>query len=246
MSTVATVTTPPIVLVPGFWLGAWAWDEVAAFLVDSGHDVTALTLPGLDSVDVDRSSITLLDHVDAICEVIEAKATPVVLVVHSGAGVPGYAVTDRIPELIAHAVYVDTGPATGALDPDFEGVDYPLPSWKELAEDPANSVALLTDEQRDRFRSRSVPEPAGAIRDSPVLVNEARLSIPTTVIATTMSGEEMKAAVPLGYAWIGGLGELTDVSYIDLPTSHWPMWTRPRDLSGLLSGIATASVVRTT
>jgi hypothetical protein len=24
------MTTPPIILVPGFWLGAWAWDEVSA------------------------------------------------------------------------------------------------------------------------------------------------------------------------------------------------------------------------
>mgnify|MGYP006197460257 CR=1 FL=1 len=26
------MTTPPIILVPGFWLGAWAWDEVAGLL----------------------------------------------------------------------------------------------------------------------------------------------------------------------------------------------------------------------
>ena len=48
----------PIVLVPGFWLGAWAWDEVAAALRADGHDVTALTLPGLESADADRSAIT--------------------------------------------------------------------------------------------------------------------------------------------------------------------------------------------
>ena len=36
----------PIILVPGFWLGAWAWDEVADTLRADGHDVTALTLPG--------------------------------------------------------------------------------------------------------------------------------------------------------------------------------------------------------
>jgi pimeloyl-ACP methyl ester carboxylesterase len=41
------MTTAPIVLVPGFWLGAWAWDEVAASLRADGHDVTAVTLPGL-------------------------------------------------------------------------------------------------------------------------------------------------------------------------------------------------------
>ena len=37
----------PIILVPGFWLGAWAWDDVAGRLRADGHDVTALTLPGL-------------------------------------------------------------------------------------------------------------------------------------------------------------------------------------------------------
>ena len=49
------MTNTPIILVPGFWLGAWAWDEVAAALRVDGHDVTALTLPGLESVDADRS-----------------------------------------------------------------------------------------------------------------------------------------------------------------------------------------------
>jgi pimeloyl-ACP methyl ester carboxylesterase len=49
------MTTAPIILVPGFWLGAWAWDEVAAALRADGHDVTALTLPGLESADNRRS-----------------------------------------------------------------------------------------------------------------------------------------------------------------------------------------------
>ena len=43
------MTTPSIILVPGFWLGAWAWDEVSATLRDDGHEVTAVTLPGLES-----------------------------------------------------------------------------------------------------------------------------------------------------------------------------------------------------
>src|SRR3954470_11211295 len=103
----------PIVLVPGYWLGAWAWDEGAATLRADGHDVTALTLPGLHSVDTDRSSITFADHVDAICEAVAAAGPPVVLAVHSGSGTPGYAVTDRIPEQIAAMVFVDTGPGKG-------------------------------------------------------------------------------------------------------------------------------------
>src|SRR5256885_9013579 len=116
----------PIVLVPGFWLGAWAWDEVAATLRADGHDVTPLTLPGLESAEADRSSITLADHVDAICEAVTAAGHPVVLAVHSGAGASGYAVTDRIPERIAAMVYVDSGPATAALDPGFTDAELPL------------------------------------------------------------------------------------------------------------------------
>src|SRR5882757_5257761 len=105
--------TAPIILVPGFWLGAWAWDEVADLLRADGHDVTALTLPGLESADADRSSITLADHVDAICRAVSAAGTPVVLAVHSGTGTAGYAATDRVPDQIAAMVYVDSAPGIG-------------------------------------------------------------------------------------------------------------------------------------
>src|SRR5438552_5164696 len=117
------MNTTPIVLVPGLWIGAWAWDEVGAALRAAGHDVTALTLPGLESGDADRSAITFADHVDAICDAVTAAGRPVVLGVHSGAWAPGHALTDRIPEQIAAMVYVDTGPAKGPLDPEFSAVE---------------------------------------------------------------------------------------------------------------------------
>jgi hypothetical protein len=41
------------------------------------------------------------------------------------------------------------------------------------------------------------------------------------------TSEQIKAAVEEGYAWLGGLAELRDVTCVDLPTSHWPMWSRP-------------------
>ena len=48
----------PIILVPGFWLGAWAFDEVAETLRADGHDVTAITLPGMESKNADRRDKT--------------------------------------------------------------------------------------------------------------------------------------------------------------------------------------------
>jgi hypothetical protein len=46
-----------------------------------------------------------------------------------------------------------------------------------------------------------------------------------------------------GQAWLGGLTELRDARYVDLPTSHWPMWSRPDDLAGLLGRIASGGTV---
>jgi len=228
----------PIVLVPGFWLGAWAWDEVAAALRADGHDVTALTLPGLESPDADRSGITLADHVAAICEAVEAAGTPVVLAVHSGAGFPGYAASDRIPERIAAMVYVDTGPGVGAMDADFEGVELALPSEEKLAEE--ENLDGLTQEQLATFRERAVPQPGGVLRGAADLTNDARLAIPSTVICTGFTSEQYKEAVQEGYAFLRGLTELQDVTWVDLPTSHWPMWSRPRELAAILGDVARA------
>jgi len=232
------MTTTPIILVPGFWLGAWAWDEVAAALRADGHDVTALTLPGLESAGADRSAVTMSDHVEAICEAVRAAGAPVVLAVHSGAGVPGYGATDRVPELIAAMVYVDTGPATGAIDPDFDAVEKPMPSLEELAE--AENLDGLTEEQLETFRRRAVPEPGAALREGPELGNDARLDVPSTVVCTGFPSEQVKDAVKAGDAWIGGLAELRDVTYVDLPTSHWPMWSRPRELARIIGEVAGA------
>jgi pimeloyl-ACP methyl ester carboxylesterase len=152
---VGEVEAAPIILVPGFWLGAWAWDEVVDLLRVDGHDVTALTLPGLDSVDADRSGITLNDHVEAIVDAVDVAGRPVVLAVHSGAGASGYGASDRVPERIAEMVYVDTGPPSGPLDPSVEGDEEPMLSPEELARE--ENLDGLSEEQLETFQ-RSAPD----------------------------------------------------------------------------------------
>ena len=230
------MTAAPIVLVPGFWLGAWAWDEVAGMLRAEGHEVTAVTLPGLESADADRSEVTLADHAEAIRDAVAAAGRPVVLAVHSGAGAPGYVASDRIPEQIAAMVYVDSGPATGAIDPEMSATEWALPAWEELDE----NLDGLTEAHLEEFRARAVPEPGAAVRDAPDLSNEARRDVPTVVICTSFSSDEIKAAVAEGYAWTGGIAELRDVTWVDLPTSHWPMWSRPRELADIIGDVAKA------
>ena len=221
-----------------FWLGAWAWDEVAAALRADGHDVTALTLPGLESADADRSALTTSDHVDAICEAVRTADAPVVLAVHSGTGFSGYAASDRVPERIASMVYVDSAPGIGALDPDFGEVEKPL-VWKDIEED--ENLDGLTEEQMETFRQRAVPEPGGVLREGAELTNDARRDIPSTLICTGFPSEKVKEyAKEHNWAWLGGLAELRDVTWVDLPTSHWPMWSRPRELAGIIGDVAKA------
>lgn len=232
------MSAAPIVLVPGFWLGAWAWDEVADALRADGHDVTALTLPGLESPDADRSTIGIEDHVAAICDAVRAAGAPVVLAVHSGAGFPGYAASDRVPELIAAMIYVDTGPGVGAMDSDFEGVELPLHPPDKLAEE--ENLDGLSDEQLETFQRRAVPQPGQVLREAVDLTNDARLDIPSTVICTGYTSEQYQDAVKEGYAFVRGLSELRNVTWVDLPTSHWPMWSRPSELAEIIGDVATA------
>jgi pimeloyl-ACP methyl ester carboxylesterase len=229
----------PVILVPGFWLGAWAWDEVAETLRANGHEVTALTLPGLESNNTDRSAITFSDHVDAIVEAVQAAGSSVVLVVHSAAGFSGYAASDRVPDRIAAMVYVDTAPGKGAMDAEFEGVEKPM-VWEEIEQE--ENLDGLTEEQKETFRQRAVPVPGGVVRGSVELTNDARRDVPSTMICTGFSAEQYQAYAreqpDLGF--LAGIPEVRNVTWVDLPTSHWPMWSRPRELAELIGEVARA------
>ncbi len=231
----------PLVLVPGFWLGAWAWDEVAAHLRAAGHDVTALTLPGLGPDHPDRGAVRIAEHVDAVAAAVADAADRtgqrVVLVLHSGAGFPGYAATDRVADRLAAVVYVDSGPGTGALGEGFPDAEHPLPSWEEL-EAEGSSLAGLSPQQRAEFRRRAVPEPGAALREAPPLGDGSRRGVPTTVVCCSMTSQQVRDLAAQGAPFLAGLAELEHLAYVDLPTGHWPMWSRPGDLAELLARTA--------
>ena len=124
------------------------------------------------------------------------------LAVHSGAGYAGYAASDWIPESIAAMVYVDSAPGIGASAPDFDGVEKPLPAREELEKE--ENLDGLSEEQLETFRRRAVPQPGGVLREAAILTNDARVDIPTTLICTGFTSEQVKAAVNEGHAWLGG------------------------------------------
>ncbi len=237
----STSTAASIVLVPGHWLGSWAWDAVAADLRGRGHHVIAVTLPGLDPDDRHRNSTTAADQADALCAAVEAAATagpPVVLVAHSGAGIPASVLLDRDPTAVARVVYVDSGPSSdgsamnAALPPEQEEVA--LPPFEQL---PAR-LDGLSEADLARFRERAVPEPAAIIRDPVHLDNDARRDVPATIIACSYPSGVVMTMAWAGHPMMAEVATLRDLELVDLPTGHWPMWSRPADLA---AAIATAA-----
>jgi pimeloyl-ACP methyl ester carboxylesterase len=227
-----------LILVPGFWLGAWSWDRVSPALESAGHDVTALTLPGLESVDADRSGIGLAEHVAAVVEEIDRADEPVVLVGHSGAGTVVHAAVDQRPDRVARAVYVDSGPLPHgvATNPHLPstGADLPLPEWDVFRSEGSHDLDHLTDAQLEDFRARAVPHPAAAAQDRQVLTDKARYGVPVTLISTTATRDEIDRAVAEGEPYFSELPRIDDLTVVHLPTSHWPQFTRPEQLAEVL------------
>jgi pimeloyl-ACP methyl ester carboxylesterase len=221
-----------IVLIPGFWLDGASWDEVAAPLRSAGHTVKALTLPGLESRETDRSGIGLRDHVDAVVAVVDSLPDPVVLVGHSGGGAIAHAVADARPDRIARVIYVDSGPlAHGGVINDALPVvngEVPLPEWSEFEEE---DLVDLNESLRAKFRSIAIPHPLSVTSDKQVLSDDRRYDVPATVIACEFSAEALRGWMAEGHPYVSELAKVTDVEFVDLPTGHWPQFTRPCELA---------------
>ena len=223
--------SPPIVLVPGHWLGGWAWDAVAGRLARSGRHVEAVTLPGASSGDV---AATLSDQIDALEQVVSRQPEPPVVVAHSGAGRPITGVLDRNARAIRRVIYVDSGPAADGSVFDetiAEGVEsIGLPAWDQLTSGGA-SLEGLSEQDLATFRERAVPLPGAVAREPLRLHDDARLTVPTTIIATSLPSEVMMGLAQQGHPMFAEVARLTDLELVDLPTGHWPMWSRPDDLA---------------
>jgi hypothetical protein len=60
-------------------------------------------------------------------------------------------------------------------------------------------------------------------------------------VATGYSSDEYKEAAKEGYPWLDGPNELRNLTWVDLPTSHWPMWSRPQELAEIIGDVAKAA-----
>jgi pimeloyl-ACP methyl ester carboxylesterase len=196
--------------------------------------VHALTLPGMESKDADRSKITLRDHVDAVVAVIDSfdpADGKVVLVGHSGGGAVAHAAADARPDRIGRVVYVDSGPLGegGVINDELpaENGEIPLPDWSVFDDE---DLVDLDDKLRAEFRERAIPTPLRVASDTQHLFDERRYDVPVTVIACEFPSSMLRDWMEQGHPYVRELAKIRDVEYVDLPTGHWPQFTRPEDL----------------
>jgi pimeloyl-ACP methyl ester carboxylesterase len=229
-----------IVLIPGFWLDGDSWRSVAEPLRAAGHTVHAVTLPGLESVEADRSGIGLADHVDAVVRLIDELAGERVLLVgHSGGAAVAYAAIDARPDRVAEVVYVDAGPLGDGQSintelPVVKG-EIPLPSWEAFEPD---DLVDLTDELREAFRARAIPQPARVASDPQRLSNDARAQVPTTIVCCEFPSAMLQHWVAAGEPMMAEVAAIDEVRYVDLPTGHWPQFTKPAELAAVIAEVA--------
>jgi len=227
-----------IILIPGFWLDGDSWNDVAAPLRAAGHTIHQLTLPGLESRDADRTGITFQDQVDAVVAAIDAIDTPVVLVGHSGGGAIAYGAVDARPEKVARVIYVDSGPLSegGVINDELPVVngEIPLPDWSVFEDD---DLIDLTDELREHFRAIAIPEPERVASDVFHPANPERYGVPATVICCEFRSEQMRKWMEGGFA--AELPLTASYELVDLPTGHWPQFTKPAELAAtILAAVA--------
>ena len=196
----------------------------------------------MESVDADRSGIGLRDHIDAVVAAIDALDNKVVLVGHSGGGAIIHGALDSRPDRVERAVYVDSGPLGegGVINDELpaDGDDVPLPPW-EAFEDA--DLVDLDDGLREAFRARAIPQPRGVAYDQQHLQDDRRYDVPATVIACEFPSSLLQEWIQGGHPFVAELSRMRDVEYVDLPTGHWPQFTKPAELARAI----TAAVDRT-
>jgi hypothetical protein len=54
--------------------------------------------------------------------------------------------------------------------------------------------------------------------------------VPVTVISTEFTSTMLRGSIEHGLAPVREFTKIREVEYVDLPTGHWPQFTRPAEL----------------
>lgn len=232
------------VLIPGTWMGAWAWEPVTSGLHSRGHRAHPVTLAGLGDPREDVSGIGLDDHVEQVLALLrEQDLRRAVVVGHSYSGIVAGMVADRAPERVAHTVFVEgTLPRDGIsmLDtfPEWQRADeialiadnggrWPVPDEVVVADSqdlPAESARWLVE--------RFVGHPGRTITE-PATMRRPLEDLRATYVVCRKDHFAGRLA-----ADVEAMRAAPNWAFRDLDTGLWPMLSAPDDLVEILDEIA--------
>jgi pimeloyl-ACP methyl ester carboxylesterase len=228
------------VLVPGAWLGAWAWRRVVPLLLEGGGNAAyPLTLTGMgDRVHLASPHVGIETAIqDVVYSIVYEGLENVVLVGHSFADKVVAAVADRMPERIGTLLFLDAArPAKvrtpqGAMADDYvmKEVGRRGDGWKFLITDEVmDSIGSdLVGEDRGWFLSKTTPWPLKMIQDT-VTLSEKYDGVRKAYIFCTRGGDNVEEI----------LKEKLDGPHRVLESGHWPMITKAADLARAMLELA--------
>lgn len=236
-----------IVLVPGAWLPASAWNGVADDLRTRGHAVHPITLRGVGAT-TDPDHTDLDAHVADIVGLLEdADLSDVVLAGHSYGGNVVAVAAGAVADRLRHVVYIDSGPLPQGMaqfdvnPPELQEslragvVDGMLPPPRFTPEELGPQMLDgLDDAALERLRALATTHPFASLVQ-PAGYPHGIADVPTTLIACTFPLEmvqQLMAQDDPFFALLKG-AEIAAV-----PTGHWPMFSEPKRLAELLDSIA--------
>jgi pimeloyl-ACP methyl ester carboxylesterase len=242
------------VLVPGAWLGGWAWHDVAETLRDDGHEVFPVTLTGLgERVHLGRPEVDLETHINDVVNTILANdLDDVILAGHSYAGIPVTGVADRVPERLRWVVFVDSAPLgngmamTDLFPPEAlagmretverygDGWKLPFPGWEIVGS--GASLAGISDEDLLWIEARAEPQPWGTYTQPLHLEHDA-----PQWQGTFIACDDLRSMVDAGVPQIMPFTQ-PPWQWIELQTGHWPMFSAPDALAEILDSLAPEEV----
>jgi pimeloyl-ACP methyl ester carboxylesterase len=232
-------------LVHGAWHDGRAWERVVPLLESAGHRVFAPSLTGYgDRAHLLSREVGLDTHVDDVVGLItEEDLTDVVLVGHSYAGLVISAAADRVPDRIAHLVYLDAMvPEDGESAVDImpvtqvlidaaanSEVDWLVPPLPEMP--PPHGLFGVTDPADVAWlRTMLSDHPVRCLQQPVKLADPAADTIPRTYVHCVGDEPEGFERRPVPAT----RPDRTPSRVRELTTGHDAMITVPGDLAALL------------
>ncbi|WP_328460584.1 alpha/beta fold hydrolase [Streptomyces sp. NBC_00448] len=235
------------VLVPGAWLGAWAWEGTTRALRERGHTVLPVTLTGLGERVGEATPETNLDtHIDDIVAAVDQHGLhDVTLVAHSYAAAPVTGAAGRLGSRLERLIHLDSAPlAEGMRMLDLmppqvaeqlskevadhgEGWRLPLPRFEALSS--FGSLEGLGEDQRHLMRAQAVPQPFGTYEQRLT----GSVAVGPEVDRVLVACDDFRTLLEAGVPMLAFLDQ-PPWRRVDISTGHWPMLSAATELAEVL------------